>query len=96
MDGLRKKDGFGQVIFSHRMMKVNKGNSNASRAVLITDSLIYKLDPGKNSKYKAMGKGIPILNVSGYKLKVNFGSILDHPIMQLSGVTGEIRSMKST
>ena len=64
VDALRRKDGFGAVLFSHRMLKVNKGNSNSSRALLITDTLIYKLDPGKNSKYKAMGKGIPILNVS--------------------------------
>ena len=67
VDSLRNKDGFTKVLFSARMNKVNKGNSNSSRAILITDTMIYKLDPGKSSKFKVMAKGIPIANVSTFE-----------------------------
>ena len=64
VDALQRKDGFTTILFSHHILKVNKGNSNSHRALLITDSFIYKLDPGKSSRYKVMAKGIPIVNVS--------------------------------
>ena len=64
VDDQRRKDGFSAVLFSHRILKINKGNKSANRAILITNSFIYKLDPGKGSKYKVMSAGMPIANVS--------------------------------
>ncbi|XP_067934572.1 unconventional myosin-Id-like [Watersipora subatra] len=71
VDGLRRKDGFSTIVFSSRILKVNKGNSNSNRALLITDSFIYKLDPGKASKYKVMAKGIPVVNVTSVSVTAN-------------------------
>lgn len=55
MNSLKSHDQFSKVLFSCHVKKFNKNNKPADRAIVITDKLIYKLDPKK--KYKAMKKG---------------------------------------
>lgn len=66
MNSLKSHDQFSKVLFSCHVKKFNKNNKPADRAIVITDKLIYKLDPKK--KYKAMKKGIPISMVTGVSL----------------------------
>jgi hypothetical protein len=49
-----------QVLFSSYIQKTNRFNKCADRALLITDSNIYKLE---TKKFKAMKKGSPIQEV---------------------------------
>lgn len=49
-----------QVLFSSYIQKTNRFNKSADRALLITDSNIYKLE---TRKFKAMRKGSPIQEV---------------------------------
>ncbi|XP_071959724.1 unconventional myosin-Id-like isoform X2 [Antedon mediterranea] len=42
---LKNKDKFNKVLFSSTVVKVNKHNKCADRAILVTDKYIYKLDP---------------------------------------------------
>jgi myosin-1 len=49
-----------QVLFSSYIQKTNRFNKCADRALLITDSDIYKLE---TKKFKPMRKGSPIQEV---------------------------------
>lgn len=53
-------------MLNYFLWQFNKNNKPADRAIVITDKLIYKLDPKK--KYKAMKKGIPISMVINIKV----------------------------
>ncbi|XP_033097295.1 unconventional myosin-Id-like isoform X2 [Anneissia japonica] len=44
---LKNKDKFDKVLFSSTVVKVNKHNKCADRALMVTDKFIYKLDPKK-------------------------------------------------
>ncbi|XP_004839951.1 unconventional myosin-Ig [Heterocephalus glaber] len=49
---LRDKDGFGAVLFSSHVRKVNRFRKSRDRALLLTDRHLYKLDPGR--QYRVM------------------------------------------
>lgn len=53
-------------MLTYLLWQFNKNNKPADRAIVITDKLIYKLDPKK--KYKPLKKGIPISMVSDHKM----------------------------
>ncbi|XP_069680956.1 unconventional myosin ID isoform X2 [Periplaneta americana] len=54
-----------KVLFSSYIQKTNRFNKCADRALLVTDSAIYKLE---TKKFKAMKKGSPIHEVTGLSL----------------------------
>lgn len=65
INNLRNVDKFQTVLFSSYIQKTNRFNKCADRALLITDSNIYKLE---TKKFKAMKKGSPIQEVTGLSL----------------------------
>ncbi|XP_061597503.1 unconventional myosin-Ig-like [Cololabis saira] len=44
---LKNRDGYGHVVFSGLCRKVNRFSRSSDRALLVTDKLVYKLDPRK-------------------------------------------------
>ncbi|KAK2160949.1 hypothetical protein LSH36_124g01005 [Paralvinella palmiformis] len=52
MSRLKNHDNFSKILFSSFVKKTNRFTKTADRALVITSSLIYKLDPSK--KFKAM------------------------------------------
>lgn len=58
---LQRDERFNKVMFSSLVRKTNKFNKCADRALLVTDTAIYKLD---TAKFKPMKKGMPIQEVS--------------------------------
>lgn len=60
--GLRSKDNFRRVVFSSFVKKVNRHNQSSDRALVVTDSSIYKLD---NKKFKSLRSPIPISDLTG-------------------------------
>lgn len=63
---LKTKDQFSQILFAGFVKKTNRFSKSADRAILITDTLIYKIDPKK--KFKEMRPGIPLTEVTGLTL----------------------------
>ncbi|XP_049750166.1 unconventional myosin-Ig isoform X1 [Elephas maximus indicus] len=59
---LRKKDGFGAVLFSSHVRKVNRFHKSRDRALLLTDQHLYKLEPGR--QYRVM-RAVPLQAVTG-------------------------------
>ncbi|CAK6434797.1 unnamed protein product [Pipistrellus nathusii] len=59
---LRDKDGFGAVLFSCHVRKVNRFNKRRDRALLLTDRHLYKLEPAR--QYRVM-RAIPLDLVTG-------------------------------
>ncbi|XP_003465851.1 unconventional myosin-Ig isoform X1 [Cavia porcellus] len=59
---LRDKDGFGAVLFSSHVRKVNRFRKRRDRALLLTDRHLYKLDPGR--QYRVM-RSVPLDTVTG-------------------------------
>ncbi|MBV96335.1 Unconventional myosin-Ig, partial [Eschrichtius robustus] len=59
---LREKDGFGAVLFSSHVRKVNRFNKSRDRALLLTDRHLYKLEPGR--QYRVM-RAVPLDVVTG-------------------------------
>nr|XP_025147124.1 unconventional myosin-Ig isoform X2 [Bubalus bubalis] len=59
---LREKDGFGAVLFSSHVRKVNRFNKSRDRALLLTDRHLYKLEPGR--QYRVM-RAVPLDAVTG-------------------------------
>lgn len=59
-NNLKNSDHFQNVLFSSFVHKTNKHNKTADRALLVTDSQIYKID---TTKFKPMKKGLPITQV---------------------------------
>uniref|UniRef100_A0A8D0TTD9 Unconventional myosin-Ig n=1 Tax=Sus scrofa TaxID=9823 RepID=A0A8D0TTD9_PIG len=59
---LREKDGFGAVLFSSHVRKVNRFNKSRDRALLLTDRHLYKLEPGR--QYRVM-RTVPLDAVTG-------------------------------
>ncbi|KAK7866208.1 hypothetical protein R5R35_001420 [Gryllus longicercus] len=57
VSNLKHSDKFQKVLFSSFVLKTNKFNKCADRALLVTDIYIYKLD---NTKFKSMKKGFHI------------------------------------
>jgi len=66
MLNLKAKDQFSDVVYASRMRKFNKHFKSSERALLITDTFIYKLD-GKT--FKSMSSKIPYADVT--KLSVS-------------------------
>uniref|UniRef100_A0ABI7XAU2 Myosin IG n=1 Tax=Felis catus TaxID=9685 RepID=A0ABI7XAU2_FELCA len=62
LNALREKDGFGTVLFSSHVRKVNRFNKRQDRALLLTDRHLYKLDPGR--QYRVM-RTVPLALVTG-------------------------------
>ncbi|XP_060488034.2 unconventional myosin-Ig isoform X1 [Panthera onca] len=62
LKALREKDGFGTVLFSSHVRKVNRFNKRQDRALLLTDRHLYKLDPGR--QYRVM-RTVPLALVTG-------------------------------
>lgn len=60
INNLKNTDHFQNVLFSSFILKTNKHNKNADRALLVTDNSIYKID---TNKFKPMKKGLPINQV---------------------------------
>lgn len=60
---LKDRDQFKQVLFAGFVKKTNRYSKSADRAICITDSFIYKMDPKK--KFKDMRPGIPVTDVTG-------------------------------
>ncbi|XP_075237510.1 unconventional myosin ID [Lycorma delicatula] len=60
---LKTTDHFNEVLFSSYIVKTNKFNKCADRALLVTDFAIYKLDMHK--KFRPMKRGMPIQEVTG-------------------------------
>ncbi|KAM4874455.1 unconventional myosin-Ig isoform 2-T2 [Thomomys bottae] len=52
LKALREKDGFGTVLFSSHVRKVNRFHKSRDRALLLTDRHLYKLEPGR--QYRVM------------------------------------------
>ena len=61
MLNLKAKDQFSDVVYASRMRKFNKHFKSSERALLITDTFIYKLD-GKT--FKSMSSKIPYADVT--------------------------------
>ncbi|XP_047418582.1 unconventional myosin-Ig isoform X2 [Sciurus carolinensis] len=59
---LREKDGFGTVLFSSHVRKVNRFRKFRDRALLLTDRHLYKLEPGR--QYRVM-RAVPLDAVTG-------------------------------
>ncbi|KAM7120952.1 unconventional myosin-Ig isoform 2-T2 [Molossus nigricans] len=59
---LRDKDGFGAVLFSSHVRKVNRFNKSRDRALLLTDRHLYKLEPSR--QYRVM-RSVPLDSVTG-------------------------------
>ncbi|XP_015345773.1 unconventional myosin-Ig isoform X3 [Marmota marmota marmota] len=59
---LREKDGFGAVLFSSHVRKVNRFRKCRDRALLLTDRHLYKLEPGR--QYRVM-RAVPLDAVTG-------------------------------
>ncbi|XP_078198487.1 unconventional myosin-Ig isoform X3 [Callithrix jacchus] len=59
---LRDKDGFGAVLFSSHVRKVNRFHKIRNRALLLTDRHLYKLDPDR--QYRVM-RAVPLEAVMG-------------------------------
>ncbi|XP_007956076.1 unconventional myosin-Ig [Orycteropus afer afer] len=59
---LRQKDGFGAVLFSSHVRKVNRFHKCRDRALLLTDQYLYKLEPGR--QYRVM-RAVPLQAVTG-------------------------------
>ncbi|KAI4570545.1 hypothetical protein MJT46_006062 [Ovis ammon polii x Ovis aries] len=59
---LREKDGFGAVLFSSHVRKVNRFSKSRDRALLLTDRHLYKLEPGR--QYRVM-RAVPLDAVTG-------------------------------
>ncbi|XP_023494791.2 unconventional myosin-Ig [Equus przewalskii] len=59
---LREKDGFGTVLFSSHVRKVNRFNKRRDRALLLTDRHLYKLEPAR--QYRVM-RAVPLDTVTG-------------------------------
>jgi len=65
ISNLRVVDKFQMVLFSSYIQKTNRFDKSADRALLITDSNIYKLE---TKRFKAMRSGSPIAEVTGLSL----------------------------
>ncbi|PSN38767.1 Myosin-IA [Blattella germanica] len=65
LKNIKNSENFQKILFSSYILKTNRFNKCAERALLITDSSIYKLD---TKKFKAMKKGSPIQEVTGISL----------------------------
>ncbi|XP_048195332.1 unconventional myosin-Ig isoform X3 [Perognathus longimembris pacificus] len=52
LKALQEKDGFGTVLFSSHVRKVNRFRKSRDRALLLTDRHLYKLEPGR--QYRVM------------------------------------------
>uniref|UniRef100_H0WG72 Myosin IG n=1 Tax=Otolemur garnettii TaxID=30611 RepID=H0WG72_OTOGA len=59
---LREKDGFGTVLFSSHVRKVNRFHKRRDRALLLTDRHLYKLEPSR--QYRVM-RAVPLDRVTG-------------------------------
>ncbi|XP_032436472.1 unconventional myosin-Ig [Xiphophorus hellerii] len=59
---LKNKDGYGQVVFSAFCRKMNRFNKSTDRALLVTDTFVYKLEPKK--QYKVL-KRLPLDSFTG-------------------------------
>ncbi|XP_036296040.1 unconventional myosin-Ig [Pipistrellus kuhlii] len=62
LKALRDKDGFGAVLFSCHVRKVNRFNKRRDRALLLTDRHLYKLEPAR--QYRVM-RAVPLDLVTG-------------------------------
>lgn len=62
LKALREKDGFGSVLFSSHVRKVNRFRKSRDRALLLTDRYLYKLEPGR--QYRVM-RAVPLEAVTG-------------------------------
>ncbi|MEJ1274400.1 hypothetical protein NN561_005284 [Cricetulus griseus] len=62
LKALREKDGFGTVLFSSHVRKVNRFRKSRDRALLLTDRHLYKLEPGR--QYRVM-RAVPLDVVTG-------------------------------
>ncbi|XP_076974617.1 unconventional myosin-Ig isoform X2 [Tamandua tetradactyla] len=62
LKSLREKDGFGAVLFSSHVRKVNRFRKSRDRALLLTDRHLYKLEPGR--QYRVM-RAVPLQAVTG-------------------------------
>ncbi|XP_014242236.1 myosin-IA [Cimex lectularius] len=62
---LKNSDHFHFILFSSYIMKTNRFNKCAERALLVTEHSIYKLDV---NKFKPMRSGIPIQEITGLSL----------------------------
>ncbi|XP_058152650.1 unconventional myosin-Ig [Dasypus novemcinctus] len=62
LESLREKDGFGAVLFSSHVRKVNRFRKSRDRALLLTDRHVYKLEPGR--QYRVM-RALPLRAVTG-------------------------------
>ncbi|XP_021503918.1 unconventional myosin-Ig isoform X4 [Meriones unguiculatus] len=62
LKALQEKDGFGTVLFSSHVRKVNRFRKSRDRALLLTDRHLYKLEPGR--QYRVM-RAVPLDAVTG-------------------------------
>ncbi|KAL0268992.1 UNVERIFIED_CONTAM: hypothetical protein PYX00_010747 [Menopon gallinae] len=65
VNNLKNTDHFQNILFSCFILKTNKHNKCADRALLVTDSNIYKIE---TTKFKPMKKGLPINQLTGVSL----------------------------
>lgn len=63
INNMKNADNFKTVLFSSFVKKFNKCNKSADRAIILTDTGVYKLDGCKN-KFKNMKRSIGIKEVS--------------------------------
>ncbi|CAG0902655.1 unnamed protein product [Darwinula stevensoni] len=89
VSSLRSKDPFSEILFSCMVRKVNKHNKSADRAILITDTAIFKLNP-KN--FRAMKSGIPLNMVTGMTVTPGGEQLV---IMHVKGGNDFVLSLQS-
>lgn len=63
INNMKNSDHFKTVMFSAFVMKFNRCNKSAERAVIVTETGIYKID-GEKNKFKNMKRSIAIKEVS--------------------------------
>lgn len=72
INNMRNSDShFTKVLFSSFVKKFNRNNKSADRAIILTETTVYKLDSYKN-KFKNMSRTIEIKDVSDRPIKILF------------------------
>lgn len=75
INNMRNADNhFTKVLFSAFVKKFNRNNKSAERAIILTESTVYKLDGFKN-KFKNMSRTLEIKDVSGYGVAMSTFSV---------------------
>jgi len=80
LNNLKRADQFSKIYFTSLCKKTNKYSKTAERAICITNTHFYKLDPKK--KFKPMKKGIPVSELRGVSVSPGTDQLI---IIHLAG-----------